>query len=97
MMSGKLNVRLVKNHNALFDFQWVILKLWQEFLKSNFHFSSLDNDWVSYIARSTVSTGKYCDNHRENDIKLYFQLVLIHLYLKSKLQQISPYTEMFII
>lgn len=79
MMSGKLNVRLVKNHNVLFDFQWVILKLWQEFLKFNFHCSSLDNDWVSYIARSTVSTGKYCDNDRENDIKLSFQLVLIHL------------------
>lgn len=83
MMSGKLNVRLVKNHNVLFDFQWVILTStkYGEFLKSNFHCSSLDNDWVwlSYIARSTVSTGKYCDNDRENDIKLYFQLVLIHL------------------
>lgn len=83
MMSGKLNVHSVKNHNVLFDFQWVILTStkYGEFSKFNFHCSSLDNDWVwlSYIARSTVSTGKYCDNHRENDIKLYFQLVLIHL------------------
>lgn len=81
MMSGKLNVRLVKNHNVLFDFQWVIVTStkYGEFLKFYFHCSSLDNDWVSYIARSTVSTGKYCDNDRENDIKLYFQLVLIHL------------------
>lgn len=81
MMSGKLNVCLVKNHNVLFDFQWVIVTStkYGEFSKFNFYCSSLDNDWVSYIARSTVSTGKYSDNHRENDIKLYFQLVLIHL------------------
>lgn len=81
MMSVKLNVCLVKNHNVLFDFQWVIVTStkYGEFSKFNFYCSSLDNDWVSYIARSTVSTGKYCDNHRENDIKLYFQLVLIHL------------------